>query len=406
MQKHHTSQSSRKASEDRADRVSIKPQTPAPQPSGPGAGGAELIKLGVDTHAGQYTFARMVDHAGMQPPQSLSPEAFLAFLKKQKTLARRVVMVYEAGPYGFWLYRQATELGVECLVCAPERLSRGRKRVNDKIDARELLSRLDRHLAGNTAALRLVRPPTLQQEMSRREARERNTYRKERQRWISRGRSLLHTLGISRPGRWWELDRYQQLFEILAQRYGQEVAGQAKAELERYLEFMHLAGAKLAKLTTALRQVSAERQFTDAKTCADGAKPGRIRGVGPLSSELLEREMFDWTRFANRRQVGSYTGLCPGEDSSGDSRMSLSIDKHGNPRVRAVLVELAWLLPRYQPGYKRLQRWKWVFDPTSKAPGSMRKKAVVALARQLAVDLWRIKTGRAKPQDLGLDLAA
>jgi transposase len=398
--KHTSCKSSRKASEDRVDRVSIKPQTPALQPPGPSDSDAELIKLGVDTHAGQYTFARMVDHGGMQPPQSLSPEAFVQFLKKQRALARRVVMVYEAGPYGFSLYRQAMELGVECLVCAPERLSRGRKRVNDKIDARELLSRLDRHLAGNTTALRLVHPPTLQQEMSRRQARERNTYRKERQRWIGRGRSLLHTLGIARPGRWWEMDRYHPLLKTLAQRYGQDVADQAKAELERYLEFIRLATAKLQEMTSTLRKAAQEKESADSnKTC-------RVRGVGPLSSELLDREIGDWTRFANRRQVGSYTGLCPGEESSGDSRVSLSIDKHGNPRVRAVLVELAWLLPRYQPGYKRLQRWKWVFEPQSKAPGSMRKKAVVALARQLAVDLWRIKTGRAKPQELGLDLAA
>ena len=62
--------------------------------------------------------------------------------------------------------------------------------------------------------------------------------------------------------------------------------------------------------------------------------------IGPLSSELLDREIGDWHRFANRRQVASYTGLCPGEDSSGDSQMSLSVDKHGNPRVRAVLVGL------------------------------------------------------------------
>jgi hypothetical protein len=65
-----------------------------------------LIKLGVDTHGGQYTFARMIDHQGFQPPQKLAPDAFITFLEKQLTLARRVVMVYEAGPYGFALYRQ------------------------------------------------------------------------------------------------------------------------------------------------------------------------------------------------------------------------------------------------------------------------------------------------------------
>jgi transposase len=392
MKKHTSSKSSRKASEVRAERVS-NPQDKIStgSPSGP-ASLIELIKLGVDTHAGQYTFARMVDHLGIQPTQSMTPQDFLVFLAKQKKLAQRVVVVYEAGPYGYWLYRRAVELGVECLVCAPERLSRGRKRVNDKIDARELLSRLDRHLAGNTTALRLVRVPTLQQEMSRRQARERNTYRKERQRWIARGRSLLHTMGISRPGRWWELDRYQQLKKMVSEQYGQATADQAWVELDHYLEFIQLASKHLDEATAQLKEAAKQKQAP------------RLKGIGPLSSELLDREVGDWIRFSNRRQIASYTGLCPGEDSSGDSRISLSIDKHGNPRLRTVLVELAWLLPRYQPNYKRLSRWKWVFEPKAKAPPAMKKKAAVALARQLAVDLWRLRTGRAQPEDLGLSL--
>src|SRR5450432_275011 len=363
------------------------------------SGSMEVIKLGVDTHAGQYTFARMIDNLNAQPPQSLAPDVFLQFLARQKSLARRVVMVYEAGPYGFSLYRQASELGVECLVCAPERLSRGRKCVNDKIDARELLSRLDRWLAGNTTALRLVRPPGIEQEMSRRQARERNTYRKERQRWIARGRSLLHTLGVARPGRWWEMDRYEQLLIQLKERYGPAVADQVRAELENYLEFVHLATAKLGKLTAALREAALRKAATEK------LQP-RLKGIGPLSSELLDREIGDWNRFANRRQVASYTGLCPGEASSGDSHRSLSIDKHGNPRVRSVLVELAWLLPRYQPDYKPLARWKWVFDPAGKRPAGMKKKAVVALGRRLAVFLWPIRTGKAQPRDLGLRMAS
>lgn len=379
--KNTPSQISRKASDSRADRVSTALQTPR----------YELIQLGVDSHGGQCTFARKLDHLEIQPAQKLAPEKFLDFLKKQMGLAKRVVMVYEAGPYGFALYRQARELGVECLVCAPERLSRGRKRVNDKIDATELLNRLDRHLAGNSAALHLVRVPTIQQEIDRRLARERNTYRKERQRWISRGRGCLHTWGISRPGPWWKPMHYAQVLDRMGDRWGKAVQEAVGQELSRYLELIALASAKLEELTARLEKASAQK------------KQPRIRGIGPLSSELLDREVGDWNRFSNRRQVASYTGLCPGEDSSGDSQMSLSIDKHGNPHLRAVLVEAAWLLPKYQPGYTRLRRWKAVLLHGSKA---QRKKAVVALARQLAVDLWRIKTGRVKPQDLGLKLAA
>ena len=383
MNKTHSSKRSRKASQGREGKVSTVAHEKR----------YELIKLGVDCHGAQHTFARIIDQLGCQPAQSLAPEAFIDFLKKQLTLAKRVVMVYEAGPYGFSLYRQATELGVECLVCAPERLSRGRKRVNDKIDARELLNRLDRHLAGNDAALRLVRPLSIEQEMSRRQARERNTYRKERQRWMGRGRSLLHTLGIGRPGRWWDPQRCQDLLKELEKRYGQAVADQAGAELGRYFEALNWVQKQLDDLTARLRKASAER------------KQPRLKAIGALSSELLDREIGDWDRFKNRRQVASYTGLCPGEDSSGESQMSLSIDKHGNPRVRAVLVECAWLLPRFQPDYKPLQRWKWVFQEGSKAGKALRKKAAVALGRRLAVDLWRIRTGRARPEDLGLKLA-
>jgi transposase len=363
----------------------------------------ELIELGVDTHGQQYTFARKIDNQGFQPPQEMAPGKFLEFLKKQLTLAKRVVMVYEAGPYGFSLYRQATELGVECLVCAPEKLSRGRKRANDKIDAKELLSRLDRHLAGNDTALRLVRPPTLEQELRRRQSRERDTYRKERQRWMGRGRSLLHSLGVMCPGKWWEPQRREELLSRVCQRYGQEVHDQVRLELDHYLELLQAMDKKLSELTAAICSKPEKQPKSKGRTKQPKAK--RIKGVGVLSGELLDREMVDWGRFANRRQVASYTGLCPGEASSGESQMSLSIDKHGNPRVRAVLVELAWLLPQYQPDYIRLRRWKWVFEKGSKAGRAMRKKAIVALARQLAVDLWRIKTGRSTPEKLGLKLA-
>jgi len=49
----------------------------------------------------------------------------------------------------------------------------------------------------------------------------------------------------------------------------------------------------------------------------------------------------NWHRFSNRRRVGSYTGLCPGEDSSGNTRIQRCVTKHGNPRLRAALVEAA-----------------------------------------------------------------
>lgn len=61
-----------------------------------------------------------------------------------------------------------------------------------------------------------------------------------------------------------------------------------------------------------------------------------------LTFEVLRREVGYWSRFTNRRQVSSYTGLCPREHSSGGKRRGGSVNKKGNPRVRAMLVEMVW----------------------------------------------------------------
>jgi transposase len=66
------------------------------------------------------------------------------------------------------------------------------------------------------------------------------------------------------------------------------------------------------------------------------------------------------------------------------------------------LVELAWRLVRFQPHYKPIVKWRQILANSALATGAARKKAIVAVARQLAVDLWRIKTGRCSPRALGL----
>ena len=65
------------------------------------------------------------------------------------------------------------------------------------------------------------------------------------------------------------------------------------------------------------------------------APPDLPRGLGKLTTVTLGREVCDWHRFKNRRQIASYTGLCPGEHSSGAKRVQGSVTKHGNPRLRA-----------------------------------------------------------------------
>jgi transposase len=113
---------------------------------------------------------------------------------------------------------------------------------------------------------------------------------------------------------------------------------------------------------------------------------------------LLDGEVCDWHRFKHRKAPGSYTGCCPSEHSSGNNVRQGSIDRHGNKHVRALLVEAVWRLLRYQPLWHARRK----LIARMQTATAMKKKTVVALARQLAVDLWRWRTGRASLAELGL----
>ncbi len=135
----------------------------------------------------------------------------------------------------------------------------------------------------------------------------------------------------------------------------------------------------------------------------DAAEPV-LFGEGDLTHALLKRELINAERFKNARQVGNYYGLCPSESSSGERRRLGSITKHGNPRLRRLMVELAWRIVRFQPQYVALERWRSVLLEGKASGAAARKKAIVAVARRLAVDLWRIAIGRKKAEELGLRL--
>jgi transposase len=147
-----------------------------------------------------------------------------------------------------------------------------------------------------------------------------------------------------------------------------------------------------AKVDELTRQLQSEAQYEPP------------RGLGKMTSVVIDREIGDWHRFNNRRQIASYTGLCPSEYSSGNTRLQSCVTKHGNPRLRAALVELAWRLVRFQSNYKPVLKWKARLAKGALTTGASRKKAIVALARQLAVDLWRVRTGRLSAQALGLEI--
>jgi transposase len=329
-------------------------------------------------HQDFYVVVMQGGGANPKPPQRFRKEAFLHWAAKLKREGGEVHAVYEACGFGFALQRQLSALSIQCHVVCPQKLDEQNKRVKtDGLDAKALCLRLDRFVQGNRAALALVRVPSEQEEQLRAIHRQREQLVKVRKQLEAQGRSLMVNHGIEPVKNWWK----RRCFATLAvPEWMQELLRNSHPILIALQE-------KIGALTLQLQAAAASKQ---------------PRGLGAMSSVIIDREIGDWNRFNNRRQVASYTGLCPGEYSSGNTRLQSCVTKHGNPRLRAALVELAWRLVRFQLNYKPIVKWRATLAKGALATGAARKKAIVAVARQLAVDLWRIKTGRLRAEELGL----
>jgi transposase len=337
-----------------------------------------VIKLGIDVHQDFYVVVMQEGGSNPKPPQRFGKEAFLHWAAKLKSQGGQVHAGYEACGFGFLLQRQLSALGISCQVVCPQKLDERNRRVKtDGLDAKALCLRLDRFVQGNRDALALVRVPIEEEEQKRALHRQREQLVKARKQLEAQGRSLMVNHGIEPVQQWWKPHPFAAL----------QVPVWMKELLTNSQPILLALQQKIAALTVQLQAP---------------ATPNQPRGLGAMTSVIIDREIGDWKRFSNRRQVGSYTGLCPGEYSSGNTRLQSCVTKHGNPRLRAALVELAWRLVRFQPNYKAVLKWRSILAKGALATGAARKKAIVAVARQLAIDLWRVRTGRCTPEQLGL----
>ena len=335
------------------------------------------LKLALDVHLLQHVVAMQYDGQAPKPPQRFTPQGLLAWVQKQIAQGWRVISCYEAGPFGYVLHRQFTALGVTNYVIRPRNWDDQHQRVKtDRTDARAMLNALDRFVAGNPHALALVRVPTEAQERRRSESRLRQSLRRDLKMIVQRGRGLALQYGYRLTGKWYGQRNWPQL------------------PVPAWLLEL------LTPLRTAALALHEQVRVQTAQIEAQSTQP-IPKGLGELTEQILAREVGDWTRFKNRRQVGSYLGLCPSEHSSGQRHQQGSVTKCGNPRLRWALCEAAWRLLKYQPQYRLCKKWRGqILAPQTL--GGRKKQLIVALARGFGVDWWRLCTGQTTPEKLGL----
>jgi transposase len=340
---------------------------------------SRAIKIAIDMHLKSYSVVRQVGHQAPQPAQKFTAQGFQQWLQKQlgEAAGAPVAVCYEAGCFGYEPARRMQKMGAQVHVIAPQNWDEQQKRqVNDKFDARVMCRRLNDYLSGERHALSVVRIPSPEEESRRSVTRQRDQLRRELRRIQAMGHSLLLTQEMSVTGRWWAGKKWVQI---------QQMPAWVLRQLSTWKDVLELIEEKAKAVESELEAAAPEQLLV---------------GEGKLSHELFSREMIDPRRFKNPRQVGNYFGLCPSESSSGESRRLGSITKHGNPRLRQLMVEMAWRMVAYQPRYRAVKKWGAILRDKAQSGGA-RKKAIVALARRLAVDLWRIATERITAQELG-----
>ena len=337
-----------------------------------------ICKLGLDCHAGSITVARQLDGQNPQPPQKFTVGKFLGWVEEQLKQGYQVISCYEAGPTGYWLHRELEGLGATNYVVCPTQLDSRSKGVNtDKTDAIELLVRLDRYVAGNRKSFSVVRVPTEAQEQKRALSRQRDQLRRKRLSFAAQGRMLLLSQGYRRGNNWW--------YGVLWSKLKDEVPTWLLGQLETFRRVIECVDKEVSLLTVGI---------------AKQAPQPLPKGMGALTHEVVEREIKDWNHFKNRRQLGSYSGLTGGVSASGEHSADLSITKAGNRRLSACLIECAWRMVLQQPEYWLVKKWRPVLLQP-KMHLRRRKKAIVAFARQLLIDIWKWKTGKVTPERLG-----
>jgi transposase len=289
----------------------------------------------------------------------------------------RVHSCYEAGRDGWWLHRWLVELGVDNIVVDASSIEvnrRARRAKTDRLDADKLVTMLMRHHRGERV-WSVLHEPSEADEDARRVHRELQRLTHERTSHTNRIGSLLvlhnlrpHvTIGGRDWPRWWE-------------QHQDQLAPRLREEIERELARLRVVREQVCQIEAARRE-----------ELANGKQPlvaqlMRLCAVGPKSAWMFVQEVFGWRRFANRRELAGYLGLAPTPYASGDSQIEQGISKSGNARVRSVLVEISWCWLRLQPT-SALTDW---FTRRFAGHGSrMRRVGIVALARRLAIALWR-----------------
>ena len=345
-----------------------------------------------------------------EPLKKLVPdqEALLKLLHRWRDEAieaghkiKRIVVAFEAGRDGFWLARWLRARGIEAYVIHPTSIpvSREQRRAKtDRLDIGLLKRAFVGWLRGEAKHCTMAAIPTLEEEDAKRPNREHEHLVGRRTSVINRMKAALVRLGIRgfNP----KLRKAPERLETLRTPEGCPIPPKTLAELQREMAQLRFINEQIKRIEKArLEQLE---QAPQEGSNAMVLQLKRITGVGLETADMLVNEVLS-RNLRDRRAVARYAGLTGSPDESGRKRREKGLAKAGNARVRRGMIQLAWRFLMFQKDSALAQ---WYKARTEGAKGVRKTTMIVALARKLLIELWRLVTTGKIPEGVMLRQAA
>jgi transposase len=322
---------------------------------------SQVISVGIDVHKKSYSVC-LYRSDGLSEVFSMPSDnsKLISILNDFRECI--VKIAYEAGPTGFKLARDLIAEGYDVIVAAPSRIPRPVSPSNktDNLDAKKLAE------YAMSGLIKSVAIPTVEEEAYRRLVRRRNQVTDSIRRVKQRIKAVLLSFSIKEPDKLtrWAKSAVEEL------RTMDIPCRDTLDSLMRELDFMKY---EQSILDEQIAELTEEHKARNVKA---------LHGVGQIVASNFLAEIFKPERFDRAEEVTAYLGLAPMISQSGSGKAKTRIRPVGQQRLRSMIIESAWIWRSKDE--EAMEFYNRILSRTG-----LPQKAIVALARKLAVRMWK-----------------
>lgn len=315
------------------------------------------VFVGIDVHRKSYSVCCVIDGTLVKRCRMAANARLLIGFLMKNFPGQELHAAYEAGFSGFELHRALEEAGIQSRVVHAASIEVSQSRVKtDKRDAAKIAIQL---AAGRLQGIRI---PTREEEQRRQLTRTRQQLIKHRTAIKNQIRSKLHVFDLMNSA-----DEREMSIGMVEEVLNKTTVEELRVSIEALKEVWLALNEQLRVLQAEIRR--------QAKGDALEKIYRSLPGFGPLASRICSNELGDCSQFSSCKKLYGYTGLTPGEHSSGEKVHRSGITRQGNARLRQILIQSAWVAVRKDAGLAA--------DFERIASHGSKLRAIVAIARKL-----------------------